>query len=348
MHRANRQSGFTAVELLITLFVAAAFLIASYQLFNLVIKDGGATRAESRAANVAYDYLRQYGASSTTIPCTASTPLNNAPISIDGLTSATISVAVTCLPDAINSLSKVEATINYNNPVQTVKYALFVSSSGASTGSSGVTDGLVAWWKLNGNANNSVGIPNGVITNANSTTNQAGQADMAYSFNGSNSRVNAASTFGLGSTNVSISLWINNPTANNSGAFIKIGDLVSGYAIGMGVSTNFDNGNGTGPYLIMLYENVRWVATTKTVGTGWHHIVMVIDSAGIPTAYIDGSSSGPQAGTGPIAPAGSTTSIGASTGTTARFFNGSIDDVRIYNRALSTADITSLYSAGAQ
>jgi len=344
----TKQSGFTAVELLITLFVAAAFLIASYQLFNLVVKDGGATRAESRASNVAYDYLRRYAASSATIPCTASTPLNSAPVSIDGLTSVTITIAVTCLPDAINSLSKVEATINYNNPPQTIKYALFVSSSGASTSSSSATDGLVAWWKLNGNANNSVGIPNGMMTNTTSAANQAGQSDMAYAFNGSSSRINAASTFGLGATNVSISLWINNPTANNSGAFIKIGDLVSGYAIGMGVSTNFDNGSGTGPNLIMLYENVRWVTTGKTVSTGWHHIVMVIDSAGIPTAYIDGSSSGPQGTTGPIAPAGSTTSIGASTGTTARFFNGSIDDVRIYNRALTPIDVTSLYSAGAQ
>lgn len=151
------QSGFTAVELLITLFVAAAFLIASYTLFNLVVKDGGATRAESRAANVAYDYLRQYAASATTIPCSASSPLNDAPLSVDGLVDVSINVTVSCLPDGIDSLSKVQADVTYNHPEQTVSYATYTSSAGAST-TSDITNGLVGWWKLNGSANNSVGL----------------------------------------------------------------------------------------------------------------------------------------------------------------------------------------------
>ena len=37
-------AGFTAVELLVTLFVAAAFLLAGYQLFNFVIRDGSKNR----------------------------------------------------------------------------------------------------------------------------------------------------------------------------------------------------------------------------------------------------------------------------------------------------------------
>ena len=351
MTRTRNQAGFTAVELLITLFVAAAFLIASYQLFNLVIKDGGATRAESRASNIAYDYLRQYASSATTIPCTASTPLNNAPLSIDGLTSVTITIAVTCLPDAINSLSKVEATINYNNPSQTIKYALYVSSTGTtSSAPADLTDGLAAWWKFNTNANNAIGTPNGVPTNTTSTSNRIGQANSAFLFNGSSSRVNAASTFGIGAANVTISLWVNNPLTSNNGAFIKIGDATSGYGLGIG-TINFDNAGAAGPKLIMLYENVRWIATTggsSNINTGWHHIVMVVDSAGVPTAYIDGTSAGSYPGVAPIAPAGNTLSIGASTGATARFFNGSIDDVRIYNRALPVSDILKLYSAGAQ
>jgi len=41
MMHVNKQAGFSAVELLITLFVAAAFLVAGYSLYNVVIKDGG-------------------------------------------------------------------------------------------------------------------------------------------------------------------------------------------------------------------------------------------------------------------------------------------------------------------
>lgn len=347
MNRSSqKQSGFTAVELLITLFVAAAFLIASYQLFNLVIKDGGATRSESRAANIAYDYLRKYAASSTTIPCTSSTPLTNAPLSVDGLTSATISITVSCLPDAIASLSKVEASISYNNPTQTVKYATYTSSTG-STGASDITDGLVAWWKLNGDANNSIGIPNASIVNATSTANQAGQPDMAYAFNGSNTSINTSSNFGASNTNTTISLWVYNPNATNSGAFIKIGNA-NGYGIGMGNNTTFDNSSGLGTKLIMLYEGVRWIPTTGSVTTGWHHIAMVINSAGVPTAYLDGVSVGTYAGANAVAPSASVGIGSSQPNATARYFNGSVDDVRIYTRALPLADILALYSAGAK
>jgi prepilin-type N-terminal cleavage/methylation domain-containing protein len=337
----KRQSGFTAVELLVTLFVAAAFLIAAYQLFNLVVRDGGATRAESRAANVAYDYLRQYSASSTTIPCTASNPLSNAPLTVDGLSSVTIDITISCLPDAISSLSKVEATITYNNPAQTVKYATYVSSSGnSSTGD--VTNGLVAWWKLNGDANNSVGSPNGTISNATSTTNQAGQPNMAYSFNaGSNSAINTASTFGLGATNVTISCWVYNPSTSNKGFFVHVGQY-AGYGIGVGNTTTDTLGNK----IVMIYEGIRWIPTTTSMGTGWHHIAMVIDGSGVPTAYLDGSSIGSFGGAATSAPSNNITMFGGLPTSTADNFTGSIDDVRLYNRALPLSDISAIYSAG--
>jgi prepilin-type N-terminal cleavage/methylation domain-containing protein len=123
----HKQSGFTAVELLITLFVAAAFLIAAYQLFNVVIKDGGQARAESRAANVAYDYLRRYSPQAVN-PCVASTPLTNSPITIDGLSNTSISVAISCPSGlTVTGLSKIEVTITYNNPQQTLKFSTFAN-----------------------------------------------------------------------------------------------------------------------------------------------------------------------------------------------------------------------------
>ncbi|HEY8886050.1 MAG TPA: LamG domain-containing protein [Candidatus Microsaccharimonas sp.] len=343
MTTTKQQSGFTAVELLITLFVAAAFLIASYQLFNLVVKDGGATRAESRAANVAYDYLRQYAASSTTIPCTASSPLNSVPLSVDGLTNVTIDVTVSCLPDAISSLSKVEADVTYNNPAQTVSYATYTSSAGSSN-SADITNGLVAWWKLNGNANNSIGSPNGVISNATSTNGQGGQSDTAYAFGGNASAaiINTSSNFGIKSTSATISTWVYNPSASNSGQFVHIG-ASTGFGIGIG-NTQTDN---VGTKLIIIFDGNRWIPTTANLGTGWHHVVLVIDASGVPNVYLDGVSAGSYPGTGIVAATGGT-SIGGLSYSSTNYFNGSIDDVRIYNRALPLADILALYSEGAQ
>ena len=126
MNNLNKQAGFTAVELLITLFVAAAFLVSGYQLYNLIIKDGGQARAQARASNVAYDYMRRYSSSATN-PCLINTPVDNVGITITGLSAVTITVAVTCPYTATTSLSRVDVTVLYNNPQQTVEYTTYVN-----------------------------------------------------------------------------------------------------------------------------------------------------------------------------------------------------------------------------
>jgi len=125
MIRQNTQSGFTAIELLITLFIASAFLVSGYQLYNAIIKDSGQTRAEARASNVAYDYLRRYSVSAAN-PCIASTPLSNSLITIAGLGNPRVTVAITCPYAATTTVSKVEVTITHGTPTQTVKYATYV------------------------------------------------------------------------------------------------------------------------------------------------------------------------------------------------------------------------------
>ena len=125
MTHITKQSGFTAVELLITLFVAAAFLVSGFQLYNLIVKDSGQTRADARASNVAYDYLRRYSASATN-PCTVTTPVNNAAINVTGLSAVTVTVAITCPYAATTSVSKIDVSVQFNNPQQTVEYDTYV------------------------------------------------------------------------------------------------------------------------------------------------------------------------------------------------------------------------------
>jgi len=119
-------SGFTAIELLITLFVAAAFLVAGFQLYNLVIKDSGQTRSQSRAANVAYNYLRQY-TNSAVSPCVVSTPLTASPITVSGLNNVTVTVDLACPYASTTGITKVNVSVSYNNPQETVKYSTYVN-----------------------------------------------------------------------------------------------------------------------------------------------------------------------------------------------------------------------------
>lgn len=110
----NKKSGFSAVELLVTLFVASLFLISGYQLYTLIIKDGGETRAQAKADNTAYEYLKKYEQAAVN-PCVASTPVNNEAVTIGNLANPTVTVAITCPYTANLSISKVSVTINYNN-----------------------------------------------------------------------------------------------------------------------------------------------------------------------------------------------------------------------------------------
>lgn len=52
-----RQQGFSAIELLITLFIAAVFLSAGYQLWGYVNKAGEESDQFAKASNISYDYL---------------------------------------------------------------------------------------------------------------------------------------------------------------------------------------------------------------------------------------------------------------------------------------------------
>lgn len=120
-------NGFSAVELLITLFIAAAFLISGFQLYAVIIKDGGEARMQSSASNVATDYLQRYKSSATN-PCTTQSPLTDSSIPIPGLSSVTVSVAITCPYSStpITSVSKILVTIKYGTPQKTISNSTYV------------------------------------------------------------------------------------------------------------------------------------------------------------------------------------------------------------------------------
>jgi len=126
----SSESGFTAVELLVTLFVAALFLFSGYQLFNVVLNNGADARNLSTANNLAYNYVRQYETSATST-CSVQTPLNNQTVTANGLSGATVTVVITCPLATAPSMSRVEATVKYTsgNETKSTTRALLVDAS---------------------------------------------------------------------------------------------------------------------------------------------------------------------------------------------------------------------------
>jgi len=127
MSKHDAQSGFSAVELLISLFIAVAFIAAGYQLYGAIVKDGGDARMRARANDIAYDNLRSYTPQATN-PCTTVTPNPTPaiPSPSELPPNATISVTFSCPYGASDPVTKLSVTVLYGTPQQEVTHAIFV------------------------------------------------------------------------------------------------------------------------------------------------------------------------------------------------------------------------------
>lgn len=122
------QAGFSAVELLITLFIAAAFVATGYQLYTVVITNGESAREKAKASNIAYDNLRRYGPQATN-PCSVVTPSPTPTIpSGSNLPNAAISVTISCPYGTSSGIAKITATVTYGNPQESITHATFVTN----------------------------------------------------------------------------------------------------------------------------------------------------------------------------------------------------------------------------
>jgi hypothetical protein len=94
------------------------------------------------------------------------------------------------------------------------------------------------------------------------------------------------------------------------------------------------------------------VAYTWPVKLGsWHHVAYTYDyTYSLQTLYVDGKRVGSQSAIGPIAYDSHPFQIGADIeiGVEDFFMDGSLDEVSLYNRALSTAEIQAIYNAGSE
>lgn len=206
-----------------------------------------------------------------------------------------------------------------------------------------VTNGLVASYSFNnGNANDEAGTNNGTVTAAVLTTDRFGNANKAYSFNGS-------SYINCGNPTVISAMT----TAYSISAWFKRSSAASGYEV---IAAKWNTTPASEHFFLGSSGNsVAWAAAgpgnqgtnapyTVPLNT-WVHAVFTWESNGTHKIYINGTLSGS------LSTASHTVNvmtpvnfmIGAQS-PTSRLFNGSIDDVKIYNRVLTSTEVSSLYN----
>ena len=212
------------------------------------------------------------------------------------------------------------------------------------------TEGLVSHWtfdEASGNtAYDSAGSNNGTLVNGAGRV--AGISGNALNLDGINDYVNCGnnSSLDVGGGSFTISAWVKRPT--NEGVY----DIIS---------KRLPTSPNTGwSFEILTWHDSNWrikVWTPQEQGTNffypfaadaWYYVAAVRDAEKSEITYYINSSSGSGTLTLPFSNADNSNtanlSIGSLSEENTQYFKGSIDDVYIYNRALSSAEINELYN----
>ncbi len=194
--------------------------------------------------------------------------------------------------------------------------------------------GAVSWWKLDGNANDEIGNNHGTLKGNASFA--SGKFGGAGSFDGGDDYIMISNEGNFDFvTNFTIEAWIK-PIGNDA-----YNALIAKYS---GAANGWD--------WILQIGKVRMTARgTSSIDTGgqyndlrdgsWHHIVAVITNTEI-QHYIDGNAITKVSGNWTAATNNMNITIGLRD-VTLTDFNGTIDEVIIFNRSLTLQQVKSLY-----
>jgi hypothetical protein len=200
------------------------------------------------------------------------------------------------------------------------------------------TNGLVGWWPFNGNANDESGNGNnGTVNGATLTNDRFGVANKAYSFNNANI---TKSNFQINFNEISVAFWLKN---NN---ITDIQRIVTHQWPSGSFSTHIvnDPGGNTPFYLggiIMNPSNQQYSTANPSPAylNTWTHFILT-NNNNSQKLYINGV----------LVDVSISSILKQTTGTLyfggdALKYYGSLDDIGIWNRALTECEIADLYNS---
>lgn len=332
--RHHREFGFTVVELLIVIVVIG--ILATLTIIGYSgVQNQARYAAQHSSLQQSYKKLEAYKLQNAeNIPTSQASAITAGIITPSDATTTYYpnnDANTFCLQYVNTTSASVVSSVSSNN-------------SAAKNGSC-LESGLLGWWPLNGNGNDASGVGNnGTVNNAVATTGQNGQSNGAYTFNGVDSNVFLGMGVPVNRSAISVYAWAR---------FTSVGPL---FGVGGGWTAN-------GYHIYRTASNVlrvelQDVATaTKTMcdstvvaDSNWHHYGFSWDKSKNSQirVYVDGVLTATCYRTADIGlPLAGNLYIGRNV-SGGNYYGGDIDDVRLYNRSLSAAEVSALYAAGAQ
>jgi len=213
------------------------------------------------------------------------------------------------------------------------------------------TKTFVGWWKfdeIQGNiAHDSAGSNNGTLVNGPAWT--TGKIAGALAFDGVDDYVEIPDTNLNLTSQVTLSAWVNIKSRTTRQAIVGQWNYIDSPAkqsVLLDARGDIDqrfgfslSNDGTDATRTTVYSEQRFLPET------WYHVVGTYDGS-IMKLYINGEMESSASKTGNIFISNTEWLIGALNSGTDAYFNGIIDDVRIYNRALSETEVRQIFEDG--
>ena len=206
---------------------------------------------------------------------------------------------------------------------------------------------MVSWWKGEDNTEDTTGTNDG--TQMNGASYADGKVGRAFSFDGVNDYVQVPHSPALDITGaITMDAWININAADDGVILIKgdPGCFVGSCSYGMALDPDGS------VFMIMYSSGTEWCWSDPGIisPNQWYHIAASWDgTTGTPnnvTLYVNGTMAKSCTKTTVLNSNSEPLIIGSHGSSLGRQFSGLIDEVEIFNRALSVDEIAAIYNAG--
>jgi hypothetical protein len=208
---------------------------------------------------------------------------------------------------------------------------------------------LVAWWKLDettgASAADSTGTNTATLAGG-TLPGEAGRHGGAMLFDGTDDTVTASGYKGIsGTASRTITAWIKSTASGTNMGIVSWGGSGSGKKM---VLRTLAGSNA----LRIEVEGGSRTGSSDIIDGKWHFVVMTLATGGgspnITDAklYVDGVEEVSYTDVGQAVNTGSASDVVIGNSLSSSYFDGSIDDVRIYDKALSDAEVLELYKQG--
>ena len=200
--------------------------------------------------------------------------------------------------------------------------------------------GLVSWWKAENNGYDSVGGNHGTAMNG--ATYAAGKIDQAFSFDGVDDYVQTNYNFPF-TSDFTIGVWVKPQQMGDLEFVVGTEDGFGASCGGWSITWNVPAASGKFGFAGGCGGNEIWTASSTANSYAvdqWHHVVVMFEGA-VGKIYVDGVLD-VQFSRSCTVIAGTNLRMGMYPNRMARAFKGLIDEVKIFNRALSVLEISTL------